>query len=379
VLLKTILTFLIFLTGPLQAVDNSSYSSDDLEVLAQQKNYPEFLEHAHDIRPSKRNKKWKKMVRDMTLGYMNQTLKDNKHGPKIFQFVEQLNSWPSLRNEEFFHLKRNQLGIKYFKSCVNSKKDCLPQALNFWTSNQLKSAELGLKMIDLLEKVNYRGDLFKFIKPATTSDMSEFYCNRPEVITILIKKIHHISLKNAPDKKYFKNIFNQDCIKKIIPILKQELVKFSSPAMKEIFYNFLDLYKGINQEESDFFLTLYILQGPIKGDAFNKGWNTISILGKNFKRRQKVLRKLKKFELLPDDIFTLTNKKAKRILLDHFFKNIPEYLDYYARTCLNYLEGTKEFPRGNPTLHCKELFYEAKGTKWIDPGLQTSFLKFKKL
>ena len=58
---------------------------------------------------------------------------------------------------------------------------------------------------------------------------------------------------------------------------------------------------------------------------------------------------------------------------------MPEYLDYYARTCLEYLEGKKVFPRGNPTLHCKELFKEAKGTPWIDPGLQARYLKFKTL
>jgi len=382
VLLKIIIILILFSSWPLQAVESpyySGYSIEDLKVLAQEKNYLEFLKHAQDIRPSKRDKFWKEMVRDMALGYINSVLKTNKDGPEIFDFVEKLNTWPTLRNEEFFLLKRNQLGVRYLKSCFTNEKKCLPKALNFWKSNQIKSAELGLRMLDLLQKNNYQEDLFRFIKPATTGEMSEFYCNRPVVIKGLTQKIHEISIKQTPNKKHFKNVFNKSCLEKIIPILKQELVKFSSPTMKELFYNFLDLYKGINQEERDFFLTLYILQGPVRGDAFNEGWNIIKILGKNYKRRKKVLEKLEKFELLPDDIFALANKKTKRTLLIHFSQNMPEYLDYYARSCLDYLEGKREFPRGNPTLHCKDLFHEAKGTKWIDPGMQKQFEKFKKL
>jgi len=378
VVIKTLFLLIFFSLIPSRAVDKPFYSLVDLDVLAKEKNHLEFLKHAHDVRPSKRDTKWKEMVRSMALGYINDALKYERFEKETFDFIEKLNTWATLRNEEFFLLKRNQFGIRHLRACFGVKKNCLQKTLHFWNSNLLKSAELGLKMVTLLKKNDYHEDLFPFINPATTSEMSEFYCIRPVVITILTKKIHEISLKNEIKKEHFKKVFNQNCLKKIIPILKTELVKFSSPTMKEMFYNFLDLYSAINQKERDFFLTLYILQGPIKGDAFNDGWNVIKILGKNYKRRQRVLSQLENFELLPDDIFALANKKAKRTLLDHFFKNIPEYLDFYARTCLDYLEGKKEFPRGNPTLHCKELFKEAKGTRWIDPGLQKRFSKFKK-
>jgi hypothetical protein len=377
-MLIKILLLLIFIS-PAHSVERPSYSLVDLEVLAKEKNHLEFLKHAHDVRPSKRDKMWKELVRSMALGYLNEAIKNKKFEKETFNFVEKLNTWPTLRKEEFFLQKRNQLGIGHLRLCFLSEKNCLPKTLSFWNSNLLKSAELGLKMVDLLKKNNYQGDLFNFINPATTSEVSEFYCKRPEVVKILTKKIHEISLRNAIKKKHFKKIFNQNCLVKIIPILKQELVKFSSPAMKEMFYNFLEVYSAMDQKERDFFLTLYILQGPVKGDAFNEGWNLIKILGNNYKRRQQVLSRLEKFELLPDDIFALPNVKTKRTLLSHLFKNMPEYLDYYARTCLDYLEGKKVFPRGNPTLHCKELFKEAKGTPWIEPGLQARFQNFKTL
>lgn len=352
---------------------------EDLEVLVKEKNYAEFLKHTHDVRPSKRDKKWKQMTRDMALGHLNASISNKKFDLKTFEFVEKLNSWPTLRNEEFFQQKRNYFGIEHLKYCFSNSKNCLSKALNFWHSNLLKSPDLGHKMAILLSKNKYDKDLFPFIKPVTTSDISEFYCNRSEVQKILFKKIHEISLIGPPSKKVFSDIFNQACLEKIIPILKKDLVNISSAPTKELFYNFLNLYEVLNQEEKDFFLTLYVLQGPVKGNAFNAAWNIIKILGKNYKRRSKVIKKLESFDLLPDEIFALPDQKTRKTLIDYFSLNIPEYLDYYARTCLDYLEGKREFPRGNPTLHCKNLFREAKGTKWVDPGLQKQFGKFKKL
>ena len=50
------------------------FSMEDLSILKKQKNFKEFLAHALDIRPSKRNKKWEEIAqsgRDFAMNELN--------------------------------------------------------------------------------------------------------------------------------------------------------------------------------------------------------------------------------------------------------------------------------------------------------------------
>ena len=94
--LKFFLTIIFLISSSILA--RPYYDLKDLEVLTIQKNYLEFLNHAHDIRPSKRGKKWKDMVQKMALGYINQLLNFKSFEQKNFDFVERLNSWSSFKD-----------------------------------------------------------------------------------------------------------------------------------------------------------------------------------------------------------------------------------------------------------------------------------------
>jgi hypothetical protein len=356
------------------------YTLQDLEVLAKQQNYHEFLKHAHDIRPSKRNKQWQKQLLQMALGHLKQTLKNQHFDQETIKEINKISSWPTLRDDEIFQLKMNDLKFALLKECFKKQsKNCSSKAFNLWEKSKLKTPELGFEMAKLLSEHQYTGDLFKLLKPATTGDMSEFYCHKPIIIRHLINKIRQVLLKGRPTQKAFATILNKACVQKVTPILKSGFINSSFPSLREEIFLFLDLFDAIKKNERDYFLTLYFLQAPLNGDVLNESWNTLKILGTNFKRRQKVLTKLKQFILLPDETFGLKDQKRANILIEHVAENIPEYLSFYAQTCLNYLKGIGKFPSGNPTLHCEKLFKKAEKTDWISWKTQKRYRQIKNL
>ena len=75
------------------------YTLEDLKILKEQKNYFEFLNHALDIRPSKRDKSWEKMVQDMATGFISSTIEKKQISKDYFLFIEDLLSWPSLTSK----------------------------------------------------------------------------------------------------------------------------------------------------------------------------------------------------------------------------------------------------------------------------------------
>ena len=93
--------------GPFAKNKAQLFSMEDLSILKAQKNFKEFLAHALDIRPSKRNKKWEKMVQDMATGHVTSILEKKQFSKKNFTFIESLLSWPTLKVDEFFLIKRN--------------------------------------------------------------------------------------------------------------------------------------------------------------------------------------------------------------------------------------------------------------------------------
>ena len=120
---------------------------------------------------------------------------------------------------------------------------------------------------------------------------------------------------------------------------------------------------------------LYLVEQFLQNDNLNhseideslKSLNTVAL---DHTLREMVLKKIKTYDPLPGKLFLQTSKSGVgrvRILARKF----PEMIDLYARTCLSYLKGEKEFPRGNPTPECHELF---KLSKTLDI-LPKSFIK----
>ncbi len=374
-LIFVILEFSLFATTP--------YEMGDLETLYKENNFQEFLKHALDIRPSIRDSKWKKMVLDMSEVYIKDKIARKDFSEKSMNFIESLTNWPLLREDEIFFLRRNDFGVKYFRECFqNNKKDsCFQEIEKFWSNTSLKNPDLGISLASLLEENGYEGELWDYIKFASTSNVAEFYCKNILIKKEILKKIQKImgeNLSQVDQKISIQTALSDSCLKTLVPEIKTAFFDVNSAVIKELYLKFLIITHNLNPEENDFFLTLYYLQGPVIGDLFNESWNTIQVLGQNYNKRKSVLNKLKQLTLLPDEIFAGENEKKKETLITHFYKNFPEYLDFYANTCLEFLEGKRDFPKGNPTLRCQEFFKDSEGTQIIEPSVQAKYKNLKK-
>jgi hypothetical protein len=374
---------LITLSFNVFALDNTSkYSMKDLEVLEQQNNYEEFLKHARDIRPSLRKKQWTEMVHTMATGYVDFKLSKKIIDDQTFQYIENLVLWPSLRNDEFFIVKRSRYGLLYLTQCIDkkeSKSQCLAALHTFWHSGK-QTPDLAWSLSQLLKKANSKADLWMFTKIIIKSDVSEFYCQRPFVQYQIFDKLRE-SLKTDVKKKLTLSIIdkmmNKSCWKKLEPSFKDSLFS-DEPLVRKVSYNLLDAKDAIDTTTSDLFLTFYILSGPIVGPLFNKAWNTVTALGQNYQRRNNLLLKLKSMDPLPGKIFAHPNLTKRKTILRLLSQNIPEYIDFYAKSCVKYLKGLGEYPTGNPTIECPQLFEVSKGTKWIEQTVQQNYSAIKR-
>ena len=355
------------------------YTSEDLTILKGEKNYLEFLHHALDIRPSKRGKKWEKMVQDMATGFISTILEKKQISKDYFLFIEDLLTWPSLKSDEFFLLKRNQYGYKFIEKCFKEKgklKICQKYLLQFWYNH--KDPELGIKLGSIIQKQKLRVEAWPFYEKATKSPFSTFFCRGKNLKTALFKKATKLLNQNTVDEKkeiiLLNKLAHTNCWKVFLPTLKKSL--FSDQQFhREQAFKILDLKKSLTQIERDTFLTFYILKGPLIGKIFNQAWNTVRELGQSYTRRALVLEKLTKMDPLPDDIFALSTPNKRRTLIKFMFKNLPEFFNFYAKTCLHYLKG-KKFKAGNPTFYCKEFFQLSKNNPW--PALRTK-LEYKNI
>ncbi len=127
----------------------------------------------------------------------------------------------------------------------------------------------------------------------------------------------------------------------------------------------------LTQEQRDLYLFVYILQTPSIGDTFNQAWSNLEMLGKDYERRMRLLKAVKRLDPLPDQLFSTFGHKKALVVTKHLAAHFPEYLDFYSRTCLNYIQGKDSFPRGNPTINCKD-FYELSSKEKI---IDNEFLK----
>lgn len=357
---------------------NGNYTLKDLEVLHAQKSYKEYLLHALDIRPSLRNKQWEKMTVEMASDYVDQLLKTKVVTKSSFDFIESLNNIPTLKNDDFYQLKRTQYAHAFFLKCLNT--ECLTQFKEYWRTSK-RNPEYDFKFYELIRSRDE--DLVQTILPHfTKSNVSQFYCNKKYVIKDLL------DLTDAPlRKETIENssvVVNRYANKLCIESMKEDLIaKLKSPKVenskKHIIFRLLKSHHLLNTEDEDIFLTLYILQGPIVGEIFNLAWNRLSLLSQDYSRRQKLLRALTQFDLLPGEIFSHPDQKKRDTIVSYIGKHFPEYLDHYVRTCIQYFSGKGNYPLGNPTLECDDLMKAAKKRSWIQDHLKIQYSGSKKL
>ena len=349
--------FVILITN--SSLNAMTYTIADLEVLQEGKNYKEFFKHAKDIIPTSRDRHWFEILSTMGTALIDEYRTNDQYTVENFSYIESLAKWPELKRDEFYQIKRNSFAVEYFRDCL-TKKDkntCKPQMMKFWNSSN-KDTETAFQLLGLHYGFFPQGNSWVFLREVIKGEQSRFYCDKPLIKNLSFRYLANLDnfLKDeSQTNTKLKTLVSKDCWKKLNPYFLTELSNLPASEAKAAFL-LLSSNNLLSEAQLDLWHVRYFLDRPEPGDLFNKSWNRLKIIGQNYDRRKAVLKSLKAEDPLPGRSFSTEDKRKAITLTKHLDSHFPEYLSFYTKTCLNYLEGKEVFPRGNPTLDCHQLF-----------------------
>lgn len=344
------------------------YTLADLEVLTQEGNYDEFFAHALDIRPSERQDAWKGMLSKMADGYGRQILSKSEITKAQFKQIESLYAWPALRADDVFRVHRQEIGLKYLKSCLKLSTPCSNEVKAFWEIDQ-KDPDTAFKLAEMTLPFQDKNiTTWNYLEVAIKSPLSEFYCKKDFVLEAVWGKleIDYIRLGTTGDLlKKIDTTLHPDCLISLNQWANKKLLKPDKVTDRELAYQILEAQGKTSAPLTDFFYTVYLLENPSQGELFNYAWNRLGQLSKNVDRRDEVLKRIKGLDPLPDQVFSSLDEAKKRAILGHFKNHFPEYLYFYGNQCLLYYEGKTTFPNGNPTMKCQNLMQQENANSLV--------------
>jgi hypothetical protein len=330
----------------------------DLQTLADENNFIEFFDHALDIRPSERLEKWKEMVTKMAESYAQSITTKAPVEKKDFYKIENLFTWPSLKSNDIFKQRRQEIGLKYLTNCFKTKPHCWKDLSHFWDKDK-QDTDLAIKLAELTLTIEPKTiSTWDFLETALKGPLSEFYCQKEFVQNSIWEKLEldYVRLNKKGDLlKKIDQTLHHDCL---IPFNKWAGSVFLNPRKiedRELAFQILEAQGKADGQLKDLFYSIYLLENPSKGDLFNLSWNRLIELSKSEVRRSRVLEEIKKIDPLPDALMSSSDLGKKKAILLHFKHHFPEYIQFYVEQCLQYYQGTSSFKNGNPTIRCQEL------------------------
>ena len=373
----------------------SLYTMKDLSVLEREKNFEEFLSHVNDIRPSERQKLWKDMYQSMAMEMVDYKLKTRDFGMKTFKHIESVGRSSAMIDDDFFQLKRSLYAKKFFAECYKQAtekngteksegvKTCDSELKSFWFFSK-KDPDIGLDLAKIIEIYPSSVKTWQFYQTAVNDKISPLYCEKPDVQRAIITKLTQESFDENFDKNYqnlIKRFVPEKCFVKIVPSLRMALQSsFTNGLDKELAMNILSSKGLLTKDEEDLYAVLFLLDGPVVGDKMNLAWKKVENLSQQYQKRLKILETIKELPLIPDKIFTDAVMPRNKAIINLFAKNFPEYLNYYAESCLAYLESKSE-KSGNiaSSIQCNAFLKTAKALKknenieWVTDSVQTKY------
>ncbi len=348
------------------------YQVRDLEVLESEKSYREFFQHAKDVLPSKRNKAWKQMVQSMAMEFLN-TLKlsNGNISPKNYKSILEISKWATLKNDEFFIKNRDITLIQYYKYCFNSSEyqTCYNKAYDFFKKYNTHT-EFGYTLIKAVSnriktetaendfQINYQLKLWPFIATLIKSPISEFYCAQSPLKETIEQKILQQTYNNT--KFSVLHHLHPDCWKVIKKGFITTLFQHTDAYSRKKVFHALKGTVRLSSNDTYLYTVLQMLSGiNLTPEETLEYWDRMQKLSKNYKLREKIFAKLKTYIPLPGNTFIGATKQQKHIsrALSRYF---PEYIDFYATTCIQHFSGEKNTYGGNPATHCHDLFKLSK-------------------
>ncbi len=361
-------SFVLTMLFSAQSGARTTYTLADLEILATEGSHEEFFEHALDVRPSERQEAWKAMVSKMGKSFTQSVLAAPEVPKKLYLKTEELYRYPTLREDELFRARRQDIALRFLSHCLKDPLPCWKEVKSFWESDSTE-VEVAFKLAELTAKYpNSPFTPWTYLEVALKSPLSEFYCKKEFVMEALWKKLEIDYIRLGLEGDLLSKIdqtIHPDCLGALNQTAKTRLYQPQKSIDRELAYNILKAQGKMDQKESDFFLTVYLLERPSQGELFNYAWNRLKELGSSIQRREEVLKKLKGLDPLPDELLSTLDQKKKRVILSHFKGNFPEYLDFYVNQCLLFYGGKGSFPQGNPTVHCQEFMQEEMAPHYL--------------
>lgn len=345
------------------------YGLADLEVLVGEENTTEFFAHALDIRPSERQDAWKTMVTKMGDVYSRKILEKTEIEKRDFLATEKLFDMAALKTDDVFRMRRTQIGLRYLRNCLKGDNPCWNDLKAFWEKDKT-DADTAYKIAELTSGLaDSPLSTWTLLDVALKSPLSEFFCKKEFVMSALWGKIEIDYVKLGPDGDLMTKIdqtIHPDCMPVLIGEARKRLYQPPKVLDRELSYQILKSQSKADQDVTDFFLTVYLLDNPSQGELFNYSWNRVRELGGTVVRREKVLKILKNLDPLPDAILGSLDQTKKRVVLNHFKTYFPEYMDFYSDQCVKFYGGKGSFPSGNPTVHCQDFMNSELAPQVID-------------
>jgi len=109
----------IILTPPLLA-ENKKYTLEELNALAVQEEWQEFLSHAKDVSPKNRKKTWNENLERAAIGVLTDASK--KSPIEAFSWANHLaDQFKTLKKSKPYMKHRGEIGIKALKDCFSNR------------------------------------------------------------------------------------------------------------------------------------------------------------------------------------------------------------------------------------------------------------------
>lgn len=349
-------------SSELQAQTKQIYTIEDLQVLEAEKSSLEFLKHAKDIPPSKRDRRWQQLVINMAGHYLNEAMRKNEFSRAKMEFISDFVSWNTIQNDETTLKYARDYYTDYLDLCFsrastvegNPKINCYLETLWIW--NRLPpNPQFGLELARMIKSQFKEKSIWPFIKYATKSNFSEYYCSLPivqdEVVHIFLKDFHDLKDETSIAIKV-QDYISTNCLTLILPTLRE--IAFSSSLSRDTAFWILKSFNAVDLFEEDFYLVQSLLIDPKQGELLNLAWSRVKDLGQDPVRRQKVMNRLMSLDPIPDKVFSHQSNEISEVIARHIEKNFPEFFPAYFKTCFLFYSGKKKYPRGNPTPACRQ-------------------------
>lgn len=327
------------------------YDMTDLEVLLKENNYLDFFKHIEDIRPSKRDKIWGKMYQEMALVMSSDFLKNKRYTSTDYRYFEKIAQRPECKNDEIFQYKRNLYNLNYFKNATQDvaiKTDLSRSLIIKEMSNYLETSNKDPDIFYELYKINKGAHLeissWNFVGLLVKDQISPIYCQKPEIIKEIIKKIAEVSFNREGERPYsiLKELTNSKCQEIFLnKISTPELLLTFSQVEFDLGLAIIKERPQIPPSELDFLYTLFMINGPVTGSNMNLAWNRISELSESNQRRVEILKKIKELNFFPDGLFFDPNLTRSKAVITHLKKNFPEIINHYTQLCIKKIKGEK--------------------------------------